>query len=84
MVPLERLLLSRTEKLYFVLLIESLVNPKLPLEKYFLSNELPRSKLRGIKSLYKEYAFRSKLRELTPNKIKYDLTSASTVIGYVL
>ena len=33
-------------------------------------NELPRSKLRGIKSTYKERAFRSKLRGINPDEIK--------------
>ena len=34
-------------------------------------NELPRSKLRGIKSIYKDYAFRSKLRGINPDEIKH-------------
>jgi hypothetical protein len=33
-------------------------------------NELPRSKLQGIKSIYKESAFRSKLRGNYPDEIK--------------
>jgi hypothetical protein len=40
-----------------------------------LSNELPRSKLRGIKSTYKEWAFRSKLRGINPDEIKIRLLS---------
>jgi hypothetical protein len=35
-----------------------------------IDNELPRSKLRGIKSTYKEWAFRSKLRGINPDEIK--------------
>jgi hypothetical protein len=37
---------------------------------FHVANELPRSKLRGIKGTYKEWVFRSKLRGINPHEIK--------------